>query len=81
VYRVEYSRHARAQVDSLGPVGRRALADALVQLRGDPSVGQRAPGYPPEFHTVAFGAWGLVFYLVWERRGAIVVLDVIWAGA
>ena len=81
MYRVEYSRHARAQVDSLGPVGRQALADTLAQLRRDPSVGHRAPGYPPEFHTVAFGEWGLAFYLVWERRGTIVLLDVIWAGA
>lgn len=80
MYRVEYSQQARAQVDSLGPAGRRALADVLAQLGRDPLVGQRAPGYLPEFHTVAFGEWGLVFYLILERRATIVLLDVIWAG-
>lgn len=80
MYRVEYSRQARSQVDSLGPAGRRALADAIAQLRRDPSIGQRTPGYLPEFHTLAFGEWGLVFYLVLERRAAILLLDVVWAG-
>jgi hypothetical protein len=80
VYRVEYSRQARAQADSLPPAGRQALADAIEQLGRDPSVGERAPGYPPEFHTSPFGEWGLVFYLIRQRRGTIVLLDLIWAG-
>jgi hypothetical protein len=43
-------------------------------------AGQRAPGYPPEFRTWAFAEWGLVFYLVRERSGTVLLLDVIWAG-
>ncbi len=80
MYRVESSRQARAQADSLPPAGRRALADAVEQLRRDPWVGQRAPGDLPEFHTVPFGEWGLVFYLVRERHGIVLLLDIIWAG-
>ena len=80
MYQVEYSRHARAQVDSLRPAARQALADAIEQLRREPTVGQRAPGYLPEFRTLAFGEWGLVFYLVLERRGTVLLLDVVWAG-
>jgi hypothetical protein len=80
VYRVAYSRQARAQADSLLPAGKRALAEAVEQLRGDPLAGQRAPGYPPEFRTWAFAEWGLVFYLVRERSGTVLLLDVIWAG-
>jgi hypothetical protein len=79
VYQVEYSEQARAQADSLGPAGRRVLADAIEQLRRDPCVGQPAPGYPPEFHTYPFAEWGLVFYLIRERKGTIVLLDIIWA--
>jgi hypothetical protein len=80
VYRVEYSRQARAQADSLVPAGKRALAEAVEQLGRDPWLGQRAPRYAPEFHTWAFGEWGLVFYLIRERRGTILLLDIIWAG-
>jgi hypothetical protein len=80
VYRVEYSRQARAQVDGLRPAARRALAEAVEQLGRDPWQGHRAPGYPPEFHTWAFGEWGLAFYLILERRGTVLLLDVIWAG-
>jgi mRNA-degrading endonuclease RelE of RelBE toxin-antitoxin system len=80
VYRVTYSRQARAQAASLPPAGRRALAEAVEQLGSDPSLGQRAPGYLPEFHTLPFGEWGLVFYLVRERHGTVVLLDLVWAG-
>jgi hypothetical protein len=80
VYQVEYSEQARAQADSLVPAGRRVLADAIEQLRRDPGGGQQAPGYPPEFHTYPFGEWGLIFYLIRERHGTIVLLDIIWAG-
>jgi hypothetical protein len=41
---------------------------------------RRAPGYPPEFHTWAFGEWGLAFYLIRERRDTVLLLDVLWAG-
>ncbi len=80
MYRVGYSRQARAQADSLLPAGKRALAEAVEQLGRDPLAGQRAPGYPPEFHTWAFGERGLVFYLIQKRRGTILLLDIIWAG-
>jgi hypothetical protein len=80
VYRVEYSRQARAQAANLPPAGKRALANALEKLGRDPSLGQRAPGYPPEFRTWAFGEWGLAFYLVRERHGTVVLLDLVWAG-
>jgi plasmid stabilization system protein ParE len=80
VYRVTYSRQARAQAAGLSPAGKRALAEAVEQLGRAPALGQRAPGYPPEFRTWAFGEWGLAFYLVRERHGMIVLLDLIWAG-
>jgi hypothetical protein len=80
VYRVDYSRQARAQAASLPSAGKRALVEAIEQLGRDPWLGQRAPGYLPEFHTWAFGELGLVFYLIRERRGTIVLLDLIWAG-
>lgn len=80
MYRVTYSEQARAQAAGLPPAGRRALAEAVEQLSGDPSLGQRAPGYPPEFRTWAFGAWGLAFYLVREGQGTVVLLDLVWAG-
>lgn len=80
MYRVTYSRQARAQAADLPPAGKRALAEAVEQLGRDPSLGQRTPGYPPEFRTWAFGEWGLAFYLVRERQSTIVLLDLIWAG-
>ena len=80
MYRVEYSRQARAQADGLPPAAKRALAEAIERLGREPWLGQRAPGHPPEFHTWAFGEWGLVFYLILERRGTVLLLDVIWAG-
>jgi hypothetical protein len=80
VYRVTYSRQARAQAANLPPAGKRALAEAVEQLGRDPLVGQRASGYPPEFRTWAFGEWGLAFCLVRERQGTVVLLDLVWAG-
>jgi hypothetical protein len=80
VYRVTYSEQARAQAANLPPAGRRALAGAVEELGRYPSLGQQAPGYPPEFRTWAFGQWGLAFYLVWERQGTFVLLDLVWAG-
>jgi hypothetical protein len=80
VYQVTYSRQARAQAANLPPAGRWALAEAVEQLGRDPGLGQRAPGYLPEFRTWAFGEWGLAFYLVRERHGTVVLLDLIWAG-
>jgi hypothetical protein len=70
----------RAQADGLPPAGRRALAEAVEELGRDPGLGQRAPGYLPEFRTLAFGGWGLAFYLVRERQGTVVLLDLVWAG-
>jgi hypothetical protein len=75
---IEYSWAARAQADSLPAAGKRALAEAIEQLRRDPRQGQRIPGYLPQFHTWSFGDWGLVVYLLHERR--VIVLDIIWAG-
>jgi len=80
VYGVEYSRQARAQADGLLPAAKRALAEAIEQLGHDPWLGQRALGYLPEFHTWAFGEWGLVFYLIRDRRSTVLLLDIIWAG-
>jgi hypothetical protein len=80
VYQVEYGWGARAQADSLPPTGRRALADAIEQLRLNPWQGQRVPGYPPEFRTWPVGEEGLVVYLIRERHVTIVLLDLIWAG-
>ena len=80
MYRVSYSRQARAQAANLPPAGRRALATAVAHLGRDPGLGQRAPGYPPEFGTWAFGEWGLAFYLVRERQSTVVLLDLVWAG-
>jgi hypothetical protein len=80
VYRVTYGEQARAQAANLPPAGRLALAEVVEQLARDPSLGQRAPGYLPEFRTWAFGEWGLAFYLVRERLGTVVLLDLIWAG-
>jgi hypothetical protein len=77
VYRVTYSRQARVQAASMPPAGKRALAEAVEQLGRDPAVGQRAPGYPGEFGTWAFGEWGLAFYLVRERLGMVVLLDLV----
>jgi hypothetical protein len=51
------------------------------RIRRDPWVGQPAPGDLPEFHTLAFGEWGLVFYLILERHNMVLLLDIIWAGA
>jgi hypothetical protein len=78
VYPIEYSWAARAQADSLSAAGKRALAEAIEQLGRDPWQGHRVPGYPPEFHTWPFGDWGLVVYVIHERR--VIVLDIIWAG-
>ena len=78
MYPIEYSWAARAQADSLPPAGKRALAEVITQLRRDPWQGHDIPGYPPEFHTLSFGEWGLVVYLIHERR--VLVLDIIWAG-
>jgi hypothetical protein len=80
VYQVEYGREARALANSLPPAGKRALADAIDQLGGDPWAGQRLPSYPPEFRTRTFGDWGLVVYLIRERQATVVLLDLIWAG-
>jgi hypothetical protein len=80
VYQVEYGRDARAQADSLPPAGKRALADTIEQLPGDPWSAQRLPSYPPEFRTRSFGDWGLVVYLIRERQATVVLLDLIWAG-
>jgi hypothetical protein len=80
VYQVTYSRQARTQAANLPPAGRRALAGAVEQIGRDPGLGQRAPGYLPEFRTWAFGEWGLAFYLVRERHGTVVLLDLVWAG-
>jgi hypothetical protein len=46
-----------------------------------PRLGRPPPGYLPEFCTWAFGAWGLAFYLVWERQGTVVLLNLIRVGA
>ncbi len=78
MYPIEYSWAARAQADSLPVAGKRALAEAIEQLRRDPWQGHRVPGYPPEFRTWSFGDWGLVVDVIHERR--IIVLDIIWAG-
>jgi len=78
VHPIEYGWAARALADSLPPAGKRALAEAVAQLRRDPWQGHGVPGYPPEFHTWSFGEWGLVVYLIHERR--VIVLDIIWAG-
>lgn len=75
---IEYSWAARAQADSLPVAGKRALAEAIEELRRDPWQGHRVPGYPPEFRTWSFGDWGLVVYVIHERR--VIVLDIIWAG-
>jgi hypothetical protein len=80
VDQVEYSWAARAQADSLPPAGKRALADAVEQLRLDPWEGQHVPGYPPEFRTWSVGDQGLVVYLIRERRVTAILLDLIWAG-
>jgi hypothetical protein len=79
VYRVEYSGQARAQADSLGPAGRQALADAIEQLRRDPSLGQR-PGLSARVPHLPVRRVGLVFYLIRQRRGTILLLDIVWAG-
>ena len=61
--------------------GRRALDEVIERLRRDPTQGSRyRAGYPPEYRMVPFGAWGLVVYLIHERRRAIVLLDITWAG-
>jgi hypothetical protein len=78
VHPIEYSWAARAQADSLPVAGKRALAEAIEELRRDPWQGHRVPGYPPEFRTWSFGDWGLVVYVIHERR--VIVLDIIWAG-
>jgi hypothetical protein len=80
VYQVKYGREARAQADSLSPVGQQALAAAIEQLGRDPWAAQRLPSYPPEFRTRSFGEWGLVVYLIRERQATVVLLDLIWAG-
>ena len=80
MYRVEYSGQARAQAGGLPPAGKQALAHAIEQLARDPWVGQRAPSYPPEFHTCPFGEWGLIFYLIRESLATVLLLDIIWAG-
>jgi hypothetical protein len=65
VDQVEYGWGARAQADSLPPAGRRALADAIEQLR---------------LATWPVGDEGLVVYLIRDRQATIVLLDLIWAG-
>jgi hypothetical protein len=59
VYRVVYSRQARAQADGLPSAGRRALAEAVEELGRDPSLGQRAQGTYPSSAPwrLAGGAW------------------------
>jgi hypothetical protein len=36
-------------------------------------------GYPPEFHLPVWRV-GLIFYLIRQRRGTILLLDIVWAG-
>jgi mRNA-degrading endonuclease RelE of RelBE toxin-antitoxin system len=80
VYRVEFSRDARAAANDLPPTGKRALADAVARLRSDPWQGDAyRRGYPPEYRMLAFGEWGVLVYVIAERTRAVTLLDLLWA--
>jgi hypothetical protein len=80
VYQVEYAPGVQAQLATFPPAARRLLEEAIEQLRRDPWQGQRYRDHPPEFRTWTFGRWGLVVYVIHERRATLVLLDTTWAG-
>jgi plasmid stabilization system protein ParE len=81
VWQVAYTADARAQRLTLPPNAARALDAAVEQLQDDPWQGRAyRAGYPPEYRLLPFGGWGLVVYLIREPRGAVVLLEVTWAG-
>ncbi|HEV8651583.1 MAG TPA: hypothetical protein VG276_19860 [Actinomycetes bacterium] len=81
MWEVEYTQEARAQRATLPAVGRGALDEVVVRLGRDPAQGPRyRAGYPAEYRMLPFGEWGLVVYLVHERRRVVVLLDIVWAG-
>jgi hypothetical protein len=57
------------------------MDEMIERLGSDPWQGSRyRAGYPPEYRMFSFGEWGLVVYVVHERRRVLVLLDVLWAG-
>jgi hypothetical protein len=81
VWQVAYTAEARAQRSTLPIDAAQALDGAVEQLRDDPWQGSAyRAGYPPEYRMLSFGSWGLVVYLVREQRGAVVLLEITWAG-
>lgn len=81
MWQVEFTAEARAQRSTLPLEAARALDAAVEQLRDDAWQGRAyRAGYPPEYRMLPFGGWGLVVYLIREQLGAVVLLEVTWAG-
>ena len=81
MWQVEFTAEAGTQRSTLPPAAALALDAAVEQLQADPWQGRAyRAGYPPEYRMLPFGGWGLVVYLVREQRGAVVLLEVTWAG-
>jgi hypothetical protein len=82
MWEVEYTQEGHTQRATLPAAGRRALDEVIERLGRDPTQGQRyRADYPREYRMSSFGEWGLVVYLVHERRRVVVLLDIIWAGS
>jgi hypothetical protein len=80
VYEVEYAPGVEGDVAGLPAEARWACRAAIEALRAEPWRGEQYRDHPREFRTWAFERWGLIVYLIRERIGRVVVLQVTWAG-
>lgn len=80
MYEVEYAPDVERQIEQFPAEARQACRAAIEELRGDPWRGEQYRGHPREFRTWTFERWGLLVYVIGERRLRVLVVQVTWAG-
>jgi len=82
VYQVQVDVEARAQIRALPHDALKDLAEAMTLLQISPWSGDPLRRERPEgpVRTLAFGAAGMITYLILEDQQIADVLSVFWAG-
>ena len=81
-YEIEMDLQARAQVRELPVEALKDLAEAMVVLQVAPWSGDSLRRGKPDgpVRTLAFGAAGMITYLILEDQQIVDVLSIFWAG-
>ena len=80
-YEVVYAGQTVLETATLPVQARRALHECLAVLAADPWNSARYhPRHPAEMRSAPFGDWGMVMFVISEKRHRVIVAQVTWAG-